>query len=264
VLDSSTGLQGAYGGSSNPCTNQVPTTISAVGALGGCASINNAWWSGAQLTEGNGGTNATSLGANMILVNNGASTVVSSSTPTAASYDATSTTLASIFPYASTTALSASGEVNLPHSGTVPTLYAGDVYVNTNSTASSSIPFGTAAGTTHTLFSTHSFSGLLATSTLSYMGAFGSAGTTTLVIANPIHSSTLNSIFCKTDAGTLNIRFGTGAATTTTTQCTSSGVGTTISSNNTWGGRQSVYLDVGDSASGVNYVTFTADVEDQN
>lgn len=39
VLNSSTGLEGAYGGSTNPCAaNQAPTTLSAVGALGGCTS----------------------------------------------------------------------------------------------------------------------------------------------------------------------------------------------------------------------------------
>lgn len=39
VLNGSTGLEGAYAGSANPCSaNQAPTTLSAGGALGGCTS----------------------------------------------------------------------------------------------------------------------------------------------------------------------------------------------------------------------------------
>lgn len=39
VLNSSAGLETTYGGSSNPCSaNAAPTTLSAVGALGGCTS----------------------------------------------------------------------------------------------------------------------------------------------------------------------------------------------------------------------------------
>lgn len=41
-LFGSTGILGKYTGSSNPCTNQLPTTISVVGALGGCLSVSNA------------------------------------------------------------------------------------------------------------------------------------------------------------------------------------------------------------------------------
>jgi len=57
------------------------------------------------LPVANGGTNASTLGADMLLSFNGTS-IVSSSTPTASHYFATST-IASTFPYASTTAITA-------------------------------------------------------------------------------------------------------------------------------------------------------------
>lgn len=57
-----------------------------------------------------GGTGATSLGSHMIVAMNGSS-LVSTSTPTAARYIATSTTQRSIFPIASTTALSVSNNM---------------------------------------------------------------------------------------------------------------------------------------------------------
>src|SRR6185369_88747 len=56
----------------------------------------------------NGGTNASSIGSHMLLSFNGTS-IVATSTPTAAIYLATSTTLASQFPYASSTSFTASG-----------------------------------------------------------------------------------------------------------------------------------------------------------
>jgi hypothetical protein len=44
------GLVGTYGGSANPCTNQLPTTISALGAEGGCVSVTNAMLSNSNLS----------------------------------------------------------------------------------------------------------------------------------------------------------------------------------------------------------------------
>ena len=102
------GLVLEYGGSSNPCTSQLPTTISVLGALGGCVSINNAFWSGAQLTVGNGGTGATTFGQGWIHSSGGTTALTSSTSPTVNYVVATSTTIASVFPYASTTAISSS------------------------------------------------------------------------------------------------------------------------------------------------------------
>ena len=175
-------------------------------------------------------------------------------------YTLTSTGL--IATYASSTAQTISGELNIPHSGTVPTLSSGDIYSNTNSIASSSAVLG--GSQNNTIFAVHSVPIVVASSTLSYFGAYGTSGTTTTAIANPLHSSTLTSYFCKTDVGTVYVGFGTGSATTTETQCTSTGTQVTVSSNNTWTGRQTVFMDIGHEASNPNIITITADVEDSN
>jgi hypothetical protein len=73
LLTGSTGIVAEYAGSSNPCTNQVPTTISALGALGGCTSINGSWWSGTDLAIADGGTNASSQTTNGVNYFNGTS-----------------------------------------------------------------------------------------------------------------------------------------------------------------------------------------------
>ncbi len=159
--------------------------------------------------------------------------------------------------------MTVSSELNIPHSGTVPTLFSGDIYANTNSIGSSSI--ATSDGTnTHTQFFVHSLSRVFASSTLSYLGSFVNA-------ANPY------------------VVFGAGSASTTALQCTTGGGQATYASNNTWKGRQPVYFAIG-TASGTttikvanplhgsilqsafcstdattpNMITITADVEDTN
>ena len=105
----------------------------------------------------------------------------------------------------------------------------------------------------------------LASSSLAYIGAYGASASTSIVIANPIHSSTLISYYCKTDVGTVYVGFGNGTtATTTETQCTTSGTNVPLSTNNTFTGRQAVYLEVGHEGSNPNIITVTADVEDSN
>lgn len=77
-LFGATGIAGEYGGSSNPCTNQVPTTISAAGALGGCISINGDWWSGTDLPVAHGGTGLSTFGGtNTVLYTTAADTLAS-------------------------------------------------------------------------------------------------------------------------------------------------------------------------------------------
>ncbi len=256
-----TTAQGVSGSFSAGATPALSLTL---GALTGVTSFNGlvvtantgvittGTWNGTTIALANGGTNATSFGTS----------------GNAVYYDGTRlvtalTTAKVTTPYASTTSATIATEVNLPHSGTVPALTAGDLYINTNSTASSSLALSDGSNT-HNLFSVHSFAVTLASSSLAYFGAFGSAASTTLAVANPLHKSTLQSFFCKTDVGTAWVGFGTGAATSTEAQCTSTGVATTLSTNNSWNGRQTVYVEVGHNASSPNLITITADVEDSN
>ncbi len=163
------------------------------------------------------------------------------------------------FTNATSTLLTATTELNIPHSGTVPTLSQGDIYQNTNSTASSSIQTSESP-----LFNVHSVSTVLASSTLVYMGSFGASGTTTLPVVNSLHTTTIQSFGCTTDVGTAWVAFGTGLATTTAVQCSSTGKFITVSSNNVFKGRQLIKMDVGTSATSPNTITITADVEDSN
>lgn len=82
VLNSAGGLEGAYSGSSGVCTNQVPESISALGVIGTCTSINNSWWNGAQLTVGNGGTGQVSFTSSQLLYGNGTNALSGVSTST--------------------------------------------------------------------------------------------------------------------------------------------------------------------------------------
>lgn len=203
----------------------------------------------------NGGTNATSFttSGNSVYYNGSALVTALS-------------TLKVTTPFASSTAFTAASELNAPNSGTIPTLYAGDLYVNTGSgtggTASTSV-LTSDGSITYNNFSVHSVSSTVASSTLVYQGAFGAAGTTTIAVSNPIHSSTVISLFCKTDVGTAVIGIGTGSATSTG-KCSIAGTNTTISANNTFNGRQTIYEEWGTTSGSPNNITTTVDLYDRN
>lgn len=75
ALGGATGVMGEYAGSSGVCTNQFPTSISAVGALGTCTSVTDSFFSG-QLGLSHGGTNASLSGANQITFMNAGNTAL--------------------------------------------------------------------------------------------------------------------------------------------------------------------------------------------
>lgn len=210
----------------------------------------------APVSTANGGTGNTSIGANLILYTNAANNQIVGVATSSPSFTIT---------FASSTAHTVSGELNIPHSATPPTVtYAGDIALNTNSVASSSI-LSSDGTQTNTIFAVHSASIVLASSTLAYYGAYGAAGTTTTTIANPIHSSTLVSFFCTTDVGTAWVGFTFAAGTETTeVQCTTAGAGVSLASNNVGLGRQPVKVEVGREATNPNLITITADIEDKN
>lgn len=204
------------------------------------------------------------------LVNGGTATSTWNNTGGIAYYNGTTLTNTGTFTFtkagelltvtnASTTALSATGYLQVPvttgASTTLPAV-SGSVGVNTTQ-ASSSIRYydGTAA---RTLFASQPKSLVLASSTLAYFGVTTSA-TTTLNVMNSVYQSTITRYFCKTSAGTVNIQFGNGTATSTMLVCSTTGVDTgVLSSNNQFNMFQNIYLDVGDMSSTVGYVTVTA------
>ena len=68
--------------------------------------------------------------------------------------------------------------------------------------------------------------------------------------------------FCKTDVGSTTIAFGTGNATTSYTSCNTTGVETTLSSNNTWTIRQNMWIDAGKQGTAANRIMITASLRE--
>jgi hypothetical protein len=106
---------------------------------------------------------------------------------------------------------------------------------------------------------------ILSSSTLTYIGAYGSSGTTTIRIANYFHKAKIQRFYVKTDAGTAHVAFGTGSATTTDVNGSSSGVSSgELSTNNTFSMRQDIFIEVGRTTGTPNVITVTADTEQQS
>jgi len=125
----------------------------------------------------------------------------------------------------------------------------------TSTTATSTISGGLIV--TGSLTATLDKSTVLASSTLAYLGSYGAAGTTTILIANPSKAMTLVNFYCKTDTGTAYVGFGDGAATTTEANCSSSGVLVTPATNNTWTERENMFIEVGTITGTPNKITIT-------
>lgn len=158
---------------------------------------------------------------------------------------------------ASSTQQTISGYLEIPLSTGASTTMAvsGQLAINTTQ-ASSSIRYndGTA---TRAIFASEPKSIILASSTLAYMGA-GSAATTSMIVMNSANITTITRFYCKTDAGTVHIRFGNGSASSSPIVCTTAGADSGLNpANLTFSMFGNVMLDVG-TLSSLSKVTITA------
>lgn len=153
--------------------------------------------------------------------------------------------------------------VTLPNS-TNPTVDAtGQTALNTLS-ASTSLRFydGTAE---RSLFDTHDRAFSFASSTLIYSGSYGTAGTTTILLANFYRPVTLVSFFCKADVGQAHVNFTDGTNITDTVRCTTTGRDDDGSiANNTWTMREDFKISIGTQSSNPNFITVTATIREDS
>ncbi|MEK7599091.1 MAG: hypothetical protein AAB474_01390, partial [Patescibacteria group bacterium] len=104
---------------------------------------------------------------------------------------------------------------------------------------------------------------VLASSTLAYIGSYGAAGTTTILLMNNVRPLTLTTMYCKTDTGTAFVRFGDGTNWTDELNCSSTGVSDDGSiANNTWTMREDFKIQVGTQASNPNTITITTNIRE--
>ena len=159
------------------------------------------------------------------------------------------------FTNSSSTQFTALTRLYIPSAADPTVAFAGDTALNsTLASTSLRIHDGTAE---RALYVEKDTSGIFASSTLSYLTSFGSSGTTTLTFRNPNRPTTMTRFFCKTTAGTANMEFGNGSATTTMAVCNTTGVEVSLSSNNTWTRRQNMLISIGTGSATFDRVTPT-------
>lgn len=221
------------------CTNQVHTAATAAGVFT-CASINNAFWSGADLSVANGGTGLSTFGGtNHILYATAADTLASEA---AFTYDASTNTFSTdngIFsssltlPQASAPTVNAVGEIALDTT-------SGNVVLAT-STNATSVVIGSA---TTTLYSF-----VVASSSID----FASGG----VIELPAHylGQVITGVICKVDAGTSQvINLSDGTNDTNTATCTTTETQFPVTSNNTWNAYERINMELGTKTGTPDYL----------
>lgn len=148
--------------------------------------------------------------------------------------------------------ITATGRLYIP-AGANPTIAAtGDIAINTTA-ASSSIRYfdGTAE---RSLFPDGQGGIPFASSTLAYIGAYGTSGTTTMKYLRFYRPASLLGLYCDTDTGTAHISIGNGSATTTM-QCSTVSAFTSSSVTFTMG--QWLFIRIGTKANDPNIITLS-------
>ncbi len=98
---------------------------------------------------------------------------------------------------------------------------------------------------------------VVSSSTLAYIGSFGAAGTTSILLWNPLHPVTVVSAVCKSNDGTAKANLNDGTNLSTMFSCSNSPSLTTMSANNTWVMMEDFKVDVGTSATSPDVFTIT-------
>lgn len=200
---------------SNLATNGYVKTSGGVGTLGVQA---------VPIPIVDGGSNNTTYNSHLLLAFDG-TRIVATSSPTAANYYATSTSLVSIFPNASTTNFSVATSLFIPTSAAPSFSVLGQLVIN-SATASSSLQW--ADGTTR--FAVHAETdtvwNISTTTTV--------AGSTTVMLAGPIRQTKYTQMGCTSSGGTFNVQIGNGYSSSTmvVSSTAASTTFTTLSSNN--------------------------------
>ena len=240
-LFGSGGLLGEYAGSTCAASN-VAFSTDASGALT-CVQINNAYWSGTDLSVANGGTGLSTFG--------GTNTPLFTSTADNLTHDTdwtyNGTTNLMTVVNASTTALSASGYFGLPTGATTP-LALGSLFLDTTSNnltlATSTTGHILLGGATTTLF---------AFNVASTSPDLKSGGI--IEIPEDYRAMVVTGVICKVDAGTsVVINLSDGTNDTGTATCTTTSTQYAFTANNSFNAYERTQLEVGTVTGSVDYL----------
>jgi len=250
------GLFAEYAGTS--CTNQFVRALSALG-IATCASVDLANDTTGTLTVAKGGTGTTTAPAGQVLYGgNGAYQSVATGTVSAGTGISLSATFYGLLNAASiaidtaanlvwTGAHDFGGATSLEvPNGSAPTVDAiGEIALDTTNNQLL-VATSTNASFPSVFSSEESKTLLVSTSTLTYMGSFAVAGTTTLRIGYHKRAIKITDLYCaQTGAGTSTIAIGSGTATSTYIQAGNFAAGSAASQFISVAARSPIYIDFG-------------------